>query len=72
MGGLGLPACVPGVHVSSRTGIMWLALRGVRPARVHFLLCGPHKSMNAPGMYLIGKRICSLFSWLLYSDVVWG
>ena len=72
MVGLGLLACVPGVHVSLMMGIVWPALRGVRPARVRFLLCGPHKPMNAPDMHLIGKIICSLFLWLLYSDVVWS
>ena len=46
--GLGLLAFVLGVHVSSMMGTVWLALLGVRPARVLFLLCGPHKPMNAP------------------------
>ena len=55
--GLGLLAFVLGVHVSSMMSTVWLALLGVWPARVRFLLCGPHKPTNAPDMYLIGKRI---------------
>ena len=51
---------------------MFLSLPGVRPAGVRFLLCGSCKPMSAPGMYLIGKRICLLFSRLSYNDVVRG
>ena len=64
--------CVLDVRMSSMVDIMCLSLPGVRPARVCFLLCGSRKPMSAPGMYSIGKRICLLFSWLSYNDVVRG
>ena len=60
------------VRISSVVDIVCLALPGVRPARVRFLLCGPHKSMNAPDICSIGKRIFFVFSWLPYSDFVWS
>ena len=72
MVGLGLLAFVLGAHVSLMIGTVWLALSGVQPASVRFLLCGSHKPMNAPDIYSIGRRICFLFSWLPYNDVVWG